>query len=315
MFVLQHRAGVYRADDIDVGLGMILVPRAWLMSTPSNHSSHELAVLAGSLALVLVIALADHTLWKREMSSSVFYLLPIAGAAWRSHKRWTAFAIVVLAAAAWHVVDILRQTYSHPAAAYWNTGVRLVFFTITALFVSNVRRSLTREERAADTDALTGLANSRRFSEELEKELARIDRSGRPLTVAVLDLDNFKLINDRFGHPSGDQVLQEIATALRAVARATDLVARLGGDEFALLLPETDQPGATSFLERLQTVASGLIDRRQWPISLSIGAATIDSCATSASEILRFADALMYRVKNHGKNGIVVQPWQPPAAD
>jgi GGDEF domain-containing protein len=96
-----------------------------------------------------------------------------------------------------------------------------------------------RLERQADADPLTGLANHRAFHDRLRTEVERAQRYGRPLSLACLDVDGFKDVNDQFGHPAGDKVLREVAARLTTVARTADLVARIGGDEFAILLPET----------------------------------------------------------------------------
>ena len=114
------------------------------------------------------------------------------------------------------------------------------FATIIAL-LSSLRRSHAAERRLARTDPLTGIANPRSFVEAANAELERQLRFQRPLTVAYLDLDNFKTVNDRFGHRTGDEVLSAVARALRESTRATDHLARLGGDEFAVLMPETER--------------------------------------------------------------------------
>jgi len=101
-----------------------------------------------------------------------------------------------------------------------------------------------RLEREADADPLTGLANHRAFHDRLRTEVERAQRYGRPLSLACLDVDGFKDVNDQFGHQAGDKVLREVAARLTTVARSADLVARIGGDEFAILLPETTAEAA-----------------------------------------------------------------------
>ena len=112
---------------------------------------------------------------------------------------------------------------------------------------------LERAKRLAALDALTGIANRRTFAEALRRELSRAERSGKPLSVILFDLDDFKAINDSFSHAAGDRALQLVARCAEGVTREGDLVARLGGDEFAVLLPETGERGAREIGERIRS--------------------------------------------------------------
>ena len=120
-----------------------------------------------------------------------------------------------------------------------------------AIGITNARRFAEAELRAV-TDGLTGVRNRRGYDEELERELARARRTGRPLSLFLIDLDNFSEVNKSFDYPGGDQVLQEFADLLERVARATDTVARRGGEEFAILLPETTGDEGKQFYVRVR---------------------------------------------------------------
>jgi len=123
---------------------------------------------------------------------------------------------------------------------------------VVGLLIATLRRSLTRERELSRTDPLTALSNSRAFYEEARRLLALCRRQHRPITVAYIDVDNFKAVNDRLGHQAGDELLKGIALQVRASIRPSDLSARLGGDEFAILLPELSQRDAGLTLERLR---------------------------------------------------------------
>ncbi|HUQ23205.1 MAG TPA: GGDEF domain-containing protein [Gaiellaceae bacterium] len=162
-------------------------------------------------------------------------------------------------------------------------------------------------QRQAVTDELTGLVNRRRFMTALESEIARASRIV-PAALILADLDDFKLVNDAFGHPIGDELLQSFALAMLECVRDFDVPARLGGEEFAVLLPETPLAGAVAVAERLQRLLtrSPLLERdgRSIRATASFGVAELVEGET-AYELLRRADAALYRAKAEGKNTVV----------
>ena len=159
----------------------------------------------------------------------------------------------------------------------------------------------------ATLDALTELHNRRHFVEMLERELSRSQRHLRPLTLAIVDLDHFKRINDRLGHPAGDMVLRQFGAILRDHVRADDVAARIGGEEFAVLLPETALDHARDYSERLrETVAATRFDAagEQLEVTISIGLALIAEGRDSVSTLMRSADRGLYRAKSEGRNRV-----------
>ncbi len=164
----------------------------------------------------------------------------------------------------------------------------------------------------ANTDALTGLLNRRSFTADLERRLQHARRTGRGGTLLYLDLDNFKPINDRFGHERGDAVLVQVADRLRRGSRAGDLAARLGGDEFALWAAETDEAGALAKAQGLIATVrecAGALNGAQPPLGISIGVARFDpSTGETLDDLLARADEAMYRAKRAGKNPCELAP-------
>jgi len=155
----------------------------------------------------------------------------------------------------------------------------------------------------ATTDALTGIRNRAAFDERLAEEVERLRRHGRPLSLILLDVDHFKLFNDRFGHTAGDEVLRSVGGILRDVGRAMDVVARYGGEEFALILPDTDHSGAMVIAERCRRgIASA--DWPCRPITVSVGVTTSDSGPVGHQEFLDEADQALYYSKRHGRNRV-----------
>ena len=167
-----------------------------------------------------------------------------------------------------------------------------------------LRKALEKEKELARLDTLTGLANRRAFYEALEKERARAHRYGRPLTVAYLDVDDFKRINDSQGHAIGDMVLVTMAQTLSENLRLNDVVARLGGDEFAILLPETDVTAAESVVRKVQDLLRAEMEAYGWHITFSIGVANFLDPPESLETMIRTADELMYTAKAAGKNSL-----------
>ena len=156
----------------------------------------------------------------------------------------------------------------------------------------------------AYTDPLTGLANHRRFHERLSAEVARTARHGRPLAVAMIDIDGFKTVNDAVGHVAGDQVLAAVARRISEVMRSEATVARLGGDEIGVLLPECDIESAYAVVERARKMVAAKPIGAAGTVRISAGVCD-NTQATSAEQLREFADAALYWVKAHGRNQVM----------
>ena len=174
----------------------------------------------------------------------------------------------------------------------------------TAISSLEDRRRLAAQ---ASTDPLTGLANHRAFHDRLTSEVARAQRHDRPLSIALIDIDHFKALNDARGHATGDRVLTAVADALTALSRTEDCLARVGGDEIAWLLPEIPAVAAAAAAERARAHVGALeVDGRR--LTVSIGVCDLE-VAGDAESLLRLADGALYWVKAHGRNG--VQAYDP----
>lgn len=180
---------------------------------------------------------------------------------------------------------------------------------VNVVDVSERRRYQDRLAHLVDHDVLTGLANRRRFDAELQRHLERCRRYGQSGAVLLLDLDNFKQVNDSLGHNAGDQLLVTIGGILRRSVRETDVVARLGGDEFAVLLTDGDQAGAErvgrTVVDRVREHAATLDGVRR-RVTASVGAVTFQAASEHATDILALADMTMYDAKEAGRNQVAV---------
>jgi diguanylate cyclase (GGDEF)-like protein len=188
------------------------------------------------------------------------------------------------------------------------TAVSLASQAVVALDNARLHRIV---ERQALVDGLTGLPNRRQCVETLASELARLERFGGPLAVVVTDLDWFKDVNDRHGHPSGDAVLREFAQLLQESLRDVDLAGRWGGEEFLLVLPGTDLAGGARVAERIRQALAGRIvlsgDGSPIPVTASFGVAATPPASTAA-ELFSAADAALYEAKRNGKNRVETAP-------
>lgn len=252
--------------------------------------------------LVLGVGWVDY-ITGPEYSLLLLYLIPVLTTAWFVGK-WASVAISVESAAVLLVVDLVWQKFSSESVAlYWNELSNLVFFLLVTYIIASLKSAFEREKLAAGTDSLTGVASRRHFYELADAEINRLKRYGHPFTVCYIDIDNFKQINDAFGHGEGDKLLSQIAESIRNNMRRTDVVGRLGGDEFALLMPETGEDVALNVVGKVRALRD-IAQKRGLTITLSIGMVIYLSPPDNVEEMIKRADALMYSVKTGGKNNV-----------
>ena len=262
----------------------------------------RLAWTVGAFLLVSAIGAVDYSTGA-EISFTLLYLVPVATTAWFSGQR-AGVAIAAFTAATWLVADYSSGGFHGNIAVYvWNFTSRLTMLLVVGFLLARVRQLLLNERQMSRTDPLTHAINSRAFREMAEAEVSRCQRYGYPLTLAYLDLDNFKAINDSLGHSVGDMLLRTVVDTVRENSRKADILARVGGDEFVLLLPATDQEAARMAIAKIQHSVTSAMHKHGWPVSLSIGVVTCARTCPTIDEMMRRADLLMYSVKSSSKGG------------
>lgn len=185
----------------------------------------------------------------------------------------------------------------------------LELFASQAVTAIRLARAYETTRLGSLRDPLTGVSNHGHFQETLYREISRHERHAERLVLLLVDLDDFKAVNDRFGHPVGDAVLREVVARLLASVREMDTVARYGGEEFAVVLPRTDAPKGLGVAERLRTavaatpVSAGLAE--PLPLSVSVGLAVYPDDASSKGALIECADKALYAAKRTGKNRVV----------
>jgi diguanylate cyclase (GGDEF)-like protein len=280
-------------DSIDNANGVILLRAA-------EKANPILSVCFG-FVLIGAIGLLDY-LTGYELSFSMFYFLPLAWVAWKG-GRWLGIIAAFVCTAAWCGANgAANKAFSSPFTMYWNVSTHFLSLALFSILLSLLTEWIARLQASSRSDPLTGVANSRAFLELLKREIARARRYKRPLTLAYLDLDNFKSVNDILGHATGDKVLQTVVSTVNANIRVTDVVGRLGGDEFVLLLPETDMQGARTVVDRIRSEIVREMVLREWSVTVSVGSQTSLGASICADEFIKRADDLMYEAKSKGKN-------------
>ena len=238
-----------------------------------------------------------------EISVSIFFLLPIAISTWYgSHPAGIFFC--VLSAALWLIMDdvIFQHPYANAFAPYWNAAVRLCVFLIAGELLNHLKIHLNNEKLQARTDDLTGLLNARGFTEQAEKLFGVSARHNRNITLACIDLDNFRKVNEQSGQKEGDELLRAVGSKIAASLRASDVAGRMGGDEFAIVLPETDEAGARSMFDTFRITMQQEMEKNNWPVSFSMGVVSYNSPRANPDDAIRIADSLLYQAKTGGKN-------------
>lgn len=248
-----------------------------------------------------------------DVGFSLFYLLPVAAAAW----LWglgPAMAAACFSGMTRFVSGLIGRGEEALLLVLWNSMNHLAVFMATGLFLALLRRERARlamllslETEIASTDPMTGLPNWRGLAEHLRREISRSLRQNVPLCVGYLDLDNFKQVNDKYGHGTGDMLLKNIGALFREAIRPEDLAARVGGDEFVLVFNSPDPVAAGRLGQRLIRRIEAL--GREYPgsgLGASLGLACFPIPPENPEELVALADAAMYRAKKDNKGSVMV---------
>jgi diguanylate cyclase (GGDEF)-like protein len=253
--------------------------------------------------IVAVIVLIDSSSG-HELSFAIFYLIPVSLAAWFLSEKARSMTLI-FCAIAWIAAELFAsRSHADSASAFWNAAERFIVLLLIASLLIRLRSAFLHQKTLARTDYLTGVANSRHFFETAQNEINRVRRYKRPLTLAYLDVDDFKSVNDEYGHGVGDRVLKTVCTGVKRNLRETDMFARLGGDEFAILLPETDRSAAEVVIQKMREGLLAEMCDNGWCVTFSIGVVTCVDPPPSVAEVVKWGDDLAYQAKRSGKNTV-----------
>jgi diguanylate cyclase (GGDEF)-like protein len=260
----------------------------------------QLVTVASTALITATIALNP-----RSTGNEAYYLLVALYVSYFFSRRQAAVQILIVLAAFGAVTAL--KVHDGSAGPRWLnfSGVLVVVSVVVLMLRAQLDRLIASLNRAALTDSLTGLLNRRAFEARIDEEAARAARSGSPLSMLALDIDHFKRINDRHGHPAGDAALASIAQAITAAVRQGDVVARVGGEEFSVLLIDTDLELASAVAERVRlAVRAG--EHPEWGVlTVSVGVARLRCDAEEPPVALQVeADRLLYSAKAAGRDRV-----------
>lgn len=256
----------------------------------------------GAASLVAVAAVDYATGFRLHLA--VLYTLPILMLTWVA-GRLTGTLLSVAACTAWAIIHVTAGRYlENPKWLYWEWGASLLGFLLLVFGLTALRRMLEEAHFESRKDPLTALVNKGGFYQIVGAEMEMCRRYRRTLSIAYIDCDNFKRVNDQYGHDVGDDLLRVISKTMQRKLRSSDLAGRLGGDEFAVMLPETTAESCRMVVEMLQQRLLQEMAEHNWPVTFSIGIATFTRMPHSIEEMIRQADKLMYVVKSTSKGAI-----------
>jgi diguanylate cyclase (GGDEF)-like protein len=259
-----------------------------------------------AIGLAAVIAVGDMETPAYILMTG-YYFIPIGFSAWYC-SRWVTTLLTTSSVAVnlYMISEVLPQSVGigERLFVYSSFAIVLIGFSMVSI---ELRALVTRLNDESKSDPLTGLKNRRSFMADAEFELTRASRSKESVTVALLDLDNFKEVNDSQGHKVGDALLVAVSRNLSAAIREIDLLGRLGGDEFAILFPGTTEDESQLILSRILLGLKPLLSTFSGSVTASIGAVAISNQDAIGIDVaLEKADAAMYSVKKQGKDGLEI---------
>jgi diguanylate cyclase (GGDEF)-like protein len=265
-----------------------------------QNRSTVVLIPVGLLLLGLVSAADYITHINYVLEFSPFYLVPVSFFSWFIGRQ----AGLVIALASATVGTLIRFQRAPHAIAYWDALVLLALYVTSALMISQLKKLYQRERELSRMDPLTEIANRRAFFESAAALWGFTQREKMPFSIAYLDVDEFKQLNDRYGHAAGDRLLAVTAASIRQALRGMDVVARMGGDEFALLLPAAEKETAAQIVDRVRRLLDEAVRQHGWAVTFSVGLVTFFPPLRPLSEMIQAADTALYRAKTSGKNRI-----------
>jgi diguanylate cyclase (GGDEF)-like protein len=277
-----------------------------LLEKIMKQNISKLVVYLLSTAGILIVGIIDY-ITGVEIRIFPLYFIPVVIAAWFIGIGGV-LSLSLIAAVVWMTSMYFGDVnYSHISIWVINFVTQGGAFVVVGLLVAKLNDAFKREHDLSRTDPLTGLCNTRCFYENASTVLSLCHRNMRAITLAYIDLDNFKHANDTHGHLHGDELLRSVAKIFNENLRASDVVARIGGDEFVILLPETGADDARSTLDKIRHCLAQMPQFQACSVTASIGAVSYSQAPADIGPLVQSADEIMYKVKNMNKNNVLIE--------
>ncbi len=280
---------------------LIKVVRLWQRAIHALFSLKRNTTLLIAGVLFAAIAAVDYAT-PPQLNLTFLYVFVILLVCWNVGATAGLVFAALASVMQFIVFPESRGLALQPFYRYVILGNRIFTFLLVVGLTIPLRQLYALAQRTSRIDFLTKLPNRMALYELIAAESARNQRTGNPFSVAYLDCDNFKDINDRLGHEEGDALLRSCANTFRRMLRATDAVARLGGDEFVVLLPDTGKDTALQIMDRIRDELDRRMLENSWSVTFSVGLGVFNRPGLSPEEIINSCDTLMYKVKDHRKN-------------
>jgi diguanylate cyclase (GGDEF)-like protein len=253
---------------------------------------------------IIVLWTLDYYVAGQDITFTLLYLIPVGITAWFGGLAG-GIITSILSTLTWFFVYFNQGEFPDiTPLLIINFFLKLIFYIVFSFMLYRLKQNLIREKKISATDDLTNAINRRAFNAILKSEIFRASRYNHPISLIYFDVDNFKSINDNYGHITGDKVLKKISETAKSNLRNTDFFARMGGDEFAVLLPETAYQDAEKAAAALFEALNSMSQKQKFTCSFSMGMVTYHNMPQDPGVIISKADNLMYYSKKHGKNRI-----------
>lgn len=274
----------------------------------SRIKAKKITLFIVAVIEMLLIAYLDYSLGK-DLNLFVLFLIPSIFAVWYIGLR-CGFFFAVLSVLIAFVSDLTLRTNVAVWVLAVNGLIRLAAFGIIVIGLHTIKKQNALLKQTTLVDPLSGIGNKRAaFADGVDK-IDGMRQNNIPLTILFIDLDNFKSVNDIYGHDAGDKLIISVGNILKKHIRDSDTIARIGGDEFIAILYGADEKGAFIVAEKIRSTLEANFKQQNYNVTASIGAATFLSPPSSFEYALKKADSLMYEAKNSSKNTIISKTFQ-----